>query len=165
MSRRHLHLTHEVVRRRRRPGGNAQWCKLRFGAHTDVLEEALRSLLRVSAEPPFPRTKRGVGWSSEHDTYRDRSGARVQVDGSIVLTNSLFRFSTIFTVVPASTVPSARSGVILGQAGFLDRMIWTPKPRAILEYHGEEVKKDLWGEIHVVEYVDATERFTQFLRA
>ncbi|KAK2779121.1 uracil DNA glycosylase [Emmonsiellopsis sp. PD_33] len=100
--------------------------------------------------------------SSEHDPYRSASGVSVQAECSIVLTNALFQFSTVFTVVPRSTVPNNRSGVILGQNGFLDRIVCVSKPRAIFEYHGEKVGRDVWGDICVVEYIGTAGLLKQF---
>jgi hypothetical protein len=92
--------------------------------------------------------------SSEHDQYRDESGLHVQVDGYLALTNASVSFSTVFNVRPASSLPNGRSGVILGQSGFLNRMVWTSIPRIVLEMRGEDVGDDFWGDIQMIEYID-----------
>ena len=99
--------------------------------------------------------------SSEHDPYRDASGLHVQVDGYLALTNAPFNFNTIINVRLASSLPNGRSGVILGQSGFLNRMVWTSIPRIVLEMRGEDVGDNFWGDIHVSEYIDVVgARFT-----
>lgn len=91
----------------------------------------------------------------ENDPYRDETGAVVQVDGYVALTNTGFKFQeVIFRVVPPSMVPNSRSGVILGQRGFIDRIVYTATPRAILQSRGEEIGDDEWGVITISEYVD-----------
>ena len=92
--------------------------------------------------------------SSEHDPYRDAGGLHVQVDGYLALTNASVNFNTVFNVRLASSLPNGRSGVILGQSGFLNRMVWTPIPRIVLEMRGEDVGDDFWGDIHLSEYID-----------
>jgi len=92
--------------------------------------------------------------SSEHDPYRDASGLHVQVDGYLALTNASVNFNTVFNVRLASSLPNGRSGVILGQSGFLNRMVWTSIPRIVLEMRGEDVGDNFWGDIHLSEHVD-----------
>jgi hypothetical protein len=94
--------------------------------------------------------------SSEHDPYRDASGLRMQVEGYLALSNTPFTFDTYFTIVPASSLPNGRSGVILGQNGLLNRMAWTAVPRIILELRKEDVGDDIWGDIHVSEWCGVT---------
>jgi hypothetical protein len=90
-----------------------------------------------------------------NDPYRDGSGTRVQVQGYLALSNSKFFFSNVFTVVPPSAVPNGRSGIILGQKYFIDHMELKQVPRAILEVRGEELKEDEWGDIKIIEWMDA----------
>jgi hypothetical protein len=94
--------------------------------------------------------------SSEHDPYRNVSGVRVQVDGYLALSNTRFTFNTYFVVMPASSVPNGRSGVILGQNGLLNRMMWTAVPRIILESRKKDVGDDIWGDIQISEWFDVT---------
>ena len=99
--------------------------------------------------------------SFEHDPYRDASGRQVQVDGYLALTNAPFNFNAVFNVQLASSLPNGRSGVILGQSGFLNRMVWTSVPRIVLEMRGEDVGDNFWGDIHMTEYIDVVgTRFT-----
>lgn len=74
-----------------------------------------------------------------HDGYRIRSNTGVQVDATISLSNRTFEISTIFFVLPASDILNKRSGVILGQHGFLNRMMVETIPRSILLKRGEEI--------------------------
>lgn len=89
-----------------------------------------------------------------HDPYRSASGTRVQVDAYIALSNSKFEFNTVFTVVPPSSVPNCRSGVILGQNGFINHLVYTQIPRSIMERRGEDIQADKWGVINILEFVD-----------
>ena len=100
--------------------------------------------------------------SSEHDPYRDASGVRVQIEGYLAFSNTPFTFNTYFTVVPASSVPNGRSGVILGQSGLLNRMMWTAVPRIILELRKEDVGDDIWGDIQVSEWFAVTREYVLF---
>jgi hypothetical protein len=98
----------------------------------------------------------------EHDPYRDATGTKVQVDGYIALTNYKFFFNSVFSVVPASVVPNGRRGVILGQNGFLNRMVLTTTPRIILEHRGEKVEENVWGDIHISEWISLFGERNQF---
>ena len=91
----------------------------------------------------------------DNDPYRYGSGSRVQVQGYLALSNSEFYFSNVFTVVPPSAVPNGHSGIILGQKYFMDHMKFKQVPRAILEGRGEELKEDEWGDIKIIEWMDA----------
>ena len=91
----------------------------------------------------------------EHDPYRSETGLVVQAEGYVALTNSGFNFKeVIFKVMPPSELPNSRSGIILGQRGFIDRIVHTATPRAILQRRGEEIGDDEWGVITISEYID-----------
>lgn len=139
------------------PDDEADECKLDLndmlwdtGAHDcTITEDILPSKFRTYLQ------------SSEHDPYRDASGLHVQVDGYLALTNAPVNFNTVFNVRLASSLPNGRSGVILGQSGFLNRMVWTSIPRIVLEMRGEDVGDNFWGDIHMSEYIDVVgTRFT-----
>jgi len=98
---------------------------------------------------------------SENDPYRDESGTMVRVQGYLALSNSQLFFESIFTVVPSSTVPNGRRGVILGQRCFMDHMDFRQMPRGILEGHGNELKNDEWGDIKIIEWIDPVTGETQ----
>ncbi|KAI9769951.1 MAG: uracil DNA glycosylase [Geoglossum simile] len=113
------------------------------GAHCCIItEDILPSEFRTYLQSP------------EHDPYRHENGLFVQVDGYIALTNTAFVFGTVFHVRPARSLPNGRSGVILGHNGFLNRIVWTSIPRIILKRRGEDIGSDMWGEIHISEYID-----------
>jgi hypothetical protein len=100
---------------------------------------------------------------AENDPYRDASGTMVQADGCITLTNSNLDFTCVFTVVPPSKVPNSRSGVILGQRGFLNRMTRIEIPGTILEARGKELKENEWGDINIMEWKDPmTDKIVRF---
>lgn len=60
-------------------------------------------------------------------------------------------------VTPKTKMPNERSGVILGQSSFIDKMVIETTPRSILVKRGEEVKEDFWGEIKVKSMLDEDE--------
>lgn len=91
---------------------------------------------------------------SEHDPYRDESGTKVQVDGHLSFSNQAFYFNTVFTVVPQSSIPNSRSGIILGQHGFINRMEHTEIPREILRSGGQACGVDKWGNINISKWID-----------
>ena len=55
-----------------------------------------------------------------HEQHRMHSNVGVQVDAIFSLSNTTFEISTIFLVLPATAVPDKRTGIILGQHGFID---------------------------------------------
>lgn len=74
----------------------------------------------------------------------------------------LIFFNLIFTVIPLSSAPNHRSGVILGQHGFLNTIVSSAVPRSILVHRGEEVKENIWGDISLYEYLDPVGDLTSF---
>ena len=98
----------------------------------------------------------------EHDPYRNTSGTKVHVDAYLGLSNTEFFFNLIFTVIPLSSAPNHRSGVILGQHGFLDAIVTSAVPRSILVHRGEEVEESIWGDISVHEYLDSVGDLAHF---
>jgi len=100
---------------------------------------------------------------SKNDSYRDLSSTTVQVQGYLALSNSEFYFETIVKVVLPSMAPNGRSGVILGQRCFMDRLDVRQVPRHVLEARGQELKEDEWGDIKIIGYVDpVTRELTEF---
>ena len=93
----------------------------------------------------------------DHDPYRNSNVPAVQVDVSLSFSDANISISTIFTVLPLSKVPNQRSGIILGQNAFMNRILFRAVPRAILEAKGELVEEGLWGDIIVEEIVEAGE--------
>ena len=92
-----------------------------------------------------------------YDPYRNSNVPAVQVDVSLSFSNANISISTIFTVLPLSKVSNQRSGIILGQNAFMNRILFRAVPRAILEAKGELVEEGLWGDIIVEEIVEAGE--------
>ena len=97
-----------------------------------------------------------------HDGYRIRANTGVQVDAMLSLSNSTFEISTIFFVLPVSDIPNQRSGVILGQHGFLNRIMVETIPRLILLKRGQEVGETVWGEIRVKAALDIWDELREF---
>ena len=92
--------------------------------------------------------------SSIHDPYRNEDQTTLQVDAVFAFSGSSFAITTIFHVLPLSTIPNQRSGVILGQSAFIDRLVYKSIPKIILESRGETVEDDCWGEIEVETAID-----------
>lgn len=97
-----------------------------------------------------------------HDGYRNPKDINVQVDASFGMSNSTFQLSTIFLVVSKDTIPNQRSGIILGQYGFMDRMMVHCIPRSILVKRGEADEDTIWGEIHVNAILDLDENLKEY---
>lgn len=113
------------------------------GAHSCiVVDEMLSAEFRDYLKSPI------------HDPYRCDSGVRVQVDASISFSNTLLKITCICLVVPRSVVPNRRVGMILGQSGAIDRIIYKSIPKANLVARGEQVRETVWGDLCLEEYVD-----------
>lgn len=99
--------------------------------------------------------------SEAHAGYSILHRIGVQVNGIFSFSNSLVEVDTVFHLMPVSEIPNGRSGVILGQNGFLDRMVIRSIPRAILEARGEQVDERFWGDIVVESVVDLFGNLTE----
>ena len=97
-----------------------------------------------------------------HEPYRMHSNVGVQVDAVFSLSNKTFEISTIFLVLPTSAIPNKRSGIILGQHGFMDRMVVETIPRSILLKRGEQIEETIWGEIRIKAMLDLFEELQEF---
>lgn len=62
--------------------------------------------------------------------------------------------SCVCLVVPSSVMPNGRIGILLGQRGAIDRIIYKSVPRANLNGYGESLPPTIWGDIVVEEYID-----------
>ena len=76
------------------------------------------------------------------------------MDATLSLSNRTFEISTIFLVVPSSDIPNKRSGVILGQHGFMNQIMVETIPRSILVKRVEEVGETVWGDIRIKAALD-----------
>lgn len=97
-----------------------------------------------------------------HDPYRMHSNVGVQVDAVFSLSNTPFMISTIFLVLPTTTIPNKRTGIILGQHGFIDRMMVETIPRSILLKRGEQIEETIWGEIRIKAMLNLDEELQEF---
>lgn len=95
------------------------------GAHSTIisdgmLSDAFRQYLTLPA----------------HDLYNSDTGVKVQMDGEIRFSNTIVQIDCNCLVVPTSEIPNQRVGVLLGQRGAIDRIIYTSAPRANLVARG-----------------------------
>jgi hypothetical protein len=90
-----------------------------------------------------------------HDPYRNNQIISVQVDCIFSLSNAALEMTVPFTVVPLDRMPNKRSGVILGQNGFLNQLVIKAIPRSVLEMMGTPVEKNIWGKISLEMFIDA----------
>ena len=97
-----------------------------------------------------------------HEQYRMHSNVGVQVDAVFSLSNKTFEISTIFLVLPSSDIPNKRTGIILGQYGFMDRMMVETIPRSILLKRGEQIEETVWGEIRIKAMLNLFEELQEF---
>lgn len=89
-----------------------------------------------------------------HDPYRNETGIRVQIDGEICLSNTVLQINCVCLVVPSSVMPNERVGILLGQNGAIDRIVYKSVPRTNLNACGEALPPAVWGDIVVDEYID-----------
>ncbi|KAL9607087.1 MAG: hypothetical protein Q9167_007968 [Letrouitia subvulpina] len=95
-----------------------------------------------------------------HAIYRQADGVSVKVAGRFKFSNFVLDISTIFQVTPLDRIPNRRSGIILGQTGFIDQMLYESIPRKILEKRGKSVEDSEcvedseWGDINIKAYVN-----------
>ena len=97
-----------------------------------------------------------------HESYRMQSNFGVQVDGIFSLSNKILEISTIFLVLSPSDIPNGRTGIILGQHGFMDRMMVETIPRSILLKRGQEIEETVWGEIRIKAMLNLSEELQEF---
>jgi len=97
-----------------------------------------------------------------HEQYRMHSNVGVQVDAVFSLSNTTFEISTIFLVLPPSDIPNKRTGIILGQHGFIDRMMVETIPRLILLKREEQIEETIWGEIRIKAMLNLDEELQEF---
>lgn len=121
------------------------------GAHSCiVVDEMLSAEFRHYLKSPI------------HDPYKCDSGVCVQIDANISFSNTLLKISCICLVVPRSVVPNGRVGMILGQSGAIDRIIYKSVPKANLVARGEQVPETIWGDLCIEEYVDLDGEIQKF---
>jgi hypothetical protein len=127
----------------------------------DMLWETGSHCCTITDDLLSPKFLRYLG-EPENDPYRNADGTRVQVDAYVGLSNTEFEFSLIFTVIPLSSAPNHRSGVILGQHGFFNAIVSSAVPRSILVHRGEEVEESIWGDISLYEYLNPVGDLAKF---
>lgn len=96
------------------------------------------------------------------DDWRLGNTTRVRVMGTIGFSNSSFTFETVFLVLPRTSVPNERIGIVFGQKAFMDHMVYTTLPRAMLRASGEDIPDDCWGHIDVLQFMDLDEKVIHF---
>ena len=99
-----------------------------------------------------------------HDNYRFHNNLGIQADSVFSLSNSTFKITGIFFILPLSSIPNRRSGVILGQHTFIDKLMVELIPRSILIKRGEHVGPRIWGDMNIkamVNIFDELEEFTE----
>jgi len=89
-----------------------------------------------------------------HDAYRNGQITSVLVDCIFSLSNSTLEMTVPFTVVALERMPNKRSGVILGQNGFLNQLVIKTIPRSVLEIIGTLVEESIWGEMSLEMFID-----------
>lgn len=87
--------------------------------------------------------------SGIHDPYRVHSGVAVHVDAVLNMSNTTFGISTIFLVLPKENMPNKRTGIVLGQYRFMNRIVVEMVPRSILLKRKEKTDETKWGEIRI----------------
>jgi hypothetical protein len=93
-----------------------------------------------------------------HDAYRSADKLRVQMDGIVAFSNTLISITAIALVVPKSTVPNQRSGVIFGQKQCIDRISYRSIPRAISKAKNEDIDEEVWGDLIIDAFVNENDK-------
>ena len=88
-----------------------------------------------------------------HKEYRGPRGTQVACSIKLGFSNRAIDMHMIMLVTKRENIPNHRSGIILGQHAFLDRLSYTSSPAAVLNAKGEHIPDNLWGRIDVVDYV------------
>lgn len=78
----------------------------------------------------------------------------MQAAGSFRFSNTTLAIGTLFEIRPLENIPNRRSGIILGQLGLIDRMHYESIPKSILEWRGEIVGENEWGDLDLKTYLD-----------
>lgn len=120
------------------------------GAHStivsdDMLSDAFRQYLTLPV----------------HDPYRSDTGVNVQIDLEIRFSNTVVHINSVCLVVPTSAIPN-RVGILLGQRGVIDRIIYTSVPRANLVARGLSPPPNVWGDLVLEEYADPFDEIHRF---
>lgn len=89
-----------------------------------------------------------------HDPYRSEDALCVQVDIVIAFSNTPISMATIAVVVPRSTVPNQRSGIIFGQNQCIDCISYQSLPRSILRARGQDVDDEIWGDLVIDAFIN-----------
>lgn len=89
-----------------------------------------------------------------HRDYQNQNGTRVQISFTLEFTNSLFSMDLIAWVLDKEALPNTRSGIILGQNGFINALQYRSVPRSIIEARGEMIDERFWGDLILESYVD-----------
>lgn len=97
-----------------------------------------------------------------HEQYRMDSHVGVQVDAVFRMSNKSFEISTVFLVLPSSHIPNNRTRIILGQHGFMDRMMVETVPRSILLKLGEHLPETTWGKIRIKAVLNLFDELEEF---
>ena len=97
-----------------------------------------------------------------HRAYRNQDGTRVQISFALEFTNSVLVLDHIAWVVDKEFVPNRRSGIILGQKGFIDSLQLRVIPRSILEAQGQAIDEKFWGDLILESFVDVDGSLKEF---
>ncbi|KAK2755096.1 uracil DNA glycosylase [Arachnomyces sp. PD_36] len=109
---------------------------------TIICEDLLSDELRHRLQTP------------ENDPYRSESGLCVQVAISAALSNSPVDISAIALVCPRHLMPNGYNGILFGQSGCINSLVYTSIPRKILVKQGEEIGDSIWGDLVLRTYID-----------
>jgi hypothetical protein len=94
----------------------------------------------------------------QHDPYHCDKGFRVQLDMVIEFSQGTWiDLASVAVVVPRDLLPNKFTGILLGQRGFIERIVYRSVPRSILIAKGEAISDEFWGDIVVEEYLDDDE--------
>lgn len=113
------------------------------GAHRtiiseDLLSEALRRRLK----------------DADNDPFRSEHCSSVQMTAVVALSNSPVTIEMIALVCPRDLMPNSYNGILFGQSGGINSLMYTSIPRSILLQRGEKVDDDVWGDLSLSAHID-----------
>ncbi len=128
-------------------------CLWDTGAHMTIISDDLLSAAfsKFLRDDPMNEPYKGVV------TKNGKTFTKVQISIKVEFSNTLVKLEGVGLVIPKEMIPNQRSGIILGQQFFINRMQYTSTPRAMLQAEGRDPGEQFWGTFEVSKYLNAAD--------